>query len=342
MKLRGLFLVPVVALSLATPGYAANRAPATADAGELVWPLPPDPPRIRYVETLRGDDHYAKKKGRWKRFLVGPDTDPGLTLHKPYGVVSDVRGRIYVSDTGLGAVVVFDPENREVRTLGQNGRVRLSTPVGLAIDERGRLFVSDPSLDTVFCFDEEERVALALGHSEGMQNPSGIAIDRQRHRLYVADSHLHEILVYTTDGAFVTRWGKRGSGAGQLNFPTNVAIAPNGDLYVVDTGNFRVQVFDPEGRVKSSFGEAGDGFGSFHRPKGIALDSDGHAYVVDAAFNNFQIFDGDGRLLLFVGAAGQEPGSFWLPAGIHIDAQDHVYVVDQINRRVQVFQYLGE
>jgi len=318
------------------------RKQAVPNASELVWPLPPDPPRIRYIDALHGATDMVKKRGAWKRLLLGPQTDPGITLHKPYGVVTDVLGRIYVSDTGLGAVLVFDPKAKEVRTLGTEGRGRLVTPVGLALDEQGRLFVSDVSLDTVFCFDEHEKVALALGRKEGMRNPAGLAIDKRRHRLYVADSHLHQILIYSTEGVFLDRWGSRGSEAGQFNYPTNVALDGDGNVYVVDTGNFRVQILDPEGEVLSTFGEAGDTLGSFHRPKGIAVDSQGHVYVADAAFNNFQIFDREGQLLLFVGGAGREPGTFWLPAGLHIDSQDRVFVADQINRRVQVFQFLGE
>ena len=83
-------------------------------------------------------------------------------------------------------------------------------------------------------------------------------MDRGRGRLYVADSHLHRIFVYGTDGRFVGAWGARGSGKGEFNFPTNIALDGKGNVYVVDTGNFRVQVFDSEGRFLSAFGEAGD------------------------------------------------------------------------------------
>ena len=333
-------LTALLFLVLMAPAITA-RSPNDSNSSELVWPPPPDPPRIRYIDTLRGEDQYKKKPSAWRRLLLGPEQDEGIQLKKPYGVVTDTMGRIYVSDTGLGAVVVFDPHEKDVHLLGNTGRVRLVTPIGMAVDEKGRLFVSDASLDTVFCFDEREEVVLALGRKEGLQNPAGIVVDRARHRLYVADSHLHAVHVYSTDGVHLGSWGTRGSGDGQFNFPTNLSLDEKGNLYVVDTGNFRVQMFDPDGNFRSSFGRAGDGFGSFHRPKGVALDSEGHIYVVDAAFNNFQVFDPEGHLLLFVGATGREPGTFWLPAGIHIDGRDRIFVVDQVNRRVQVFEYLG-
>jgi DNA-binding beta-propeller fold protein YncE len=342
MRVRILICVLVLLSLSAHVGARTRRGKTTPSSTDLVWPLPPDPPRIRYLEALHGSTDLAKKRGAWKRFVLGPETDPGITLVKPYDVVTDVLGRVYVSDTGLGAVLIFDHEAKEIRTLGAQGRGRLVTPVGLALDGQGRLFVADVSLDTVFCYDEREEVVLALGRKEGMRNPAGLAIDKQRHRLYVADSHLHQILIYSTEGVFLDRWGSRGSDAGQFNFPTNVTLDAQGNVYVVDTGNFRVQIFDPEGGISTTFGEAGDSLGSFHRPKGIGVDSQGHVYVADAAFNNFQIFDRQGRLLLFVGATGHEAGTFWLPAGLHIDGRDRIFVADQINRRVQVFQFLAE
>ncbi|MFQ5876446.1 MAG: 6-bladed beta-propeller [Acidobacteriota bacterium] len=343
--IRGILPLLLIALAPA-PGAAGADGRRRSDRGrpaaELVWPLPPDPPRIRYVDSLRGSSNFRKKPSRWRRFLLGPETDRGISLRKPYGVTTDAAGRVYVSDTGLGAVVVFDRDAREVRLLGHEGRVGLVTPIGLALDERGRLFVSDADLDRVFCFGGEGEVLLSLGREEGLHNPAGLAIDTVRHRLYVADSHLHRIFLYSTDGLYLTAWGSRGRAEGHFNFPTNLALDAGGNLHVVDTGNFRVQIFSPDGEFLSAFGEIGDGPGRFHRPKGIGLDSEGHIYVADAAFNNFQIFNQGGELLLFVGTLGSGPGNFWLPAGIHVDRSDRIYVVDQINARVQIFQYLPE
>ncbi len=311
-------------------------------SGDLAWPLPPDTPRIQYIKSYSGAADFRKKPSRWRRVLVGPEVDKGIKLKKPYGVTTDDAGKMYVTDTGLGAVLVFDESEKKVRVLGQEGQVRLVTPIGLAVATDGSVFVSDADLNQVFRFSAEGRMDLSLGKAEGLQNPTGIALDRTRSRLYVADSHLHKLFIYSTDGEFIGSWGDRGPGPGQFNYPTNLAVDRQGNVRVVDTGNFRVQVFSPEGKFLSTFGEAGDSFGSFSRPKGIAIDSEGHTYVVDAAFNNYQIFDDEGQLLLFVGSLGSDPGRFWLPAGIHIDDNDRVFVVDQLNRRVQVFQYLPE
>ncbi|UCF67164.1 MAG: SMP-30/gluconolactonase/LRE family protein [Acidobacteriota bacterium] len=278
-----------------------NRVETGASTVELVWPLPPDQPRIRYLGTLTGESDYQKNESRFRRFLLGRRTEPGVSLHKPYGVTTDSAGRIYVSDTGLGTIVVFDETARQVNVLTDEGGVRLVTPIGMAIDRDDRLFVADADLNQVFCIGPDGQLLMSIGASEKLQNPTGVAIDQARGRLYVVDSHLHKLFIYDLAGRLLETWGSRGSIAGTFNFPTNIALDPSGNVYVVDTGNFRVQVFDPDGKLLIAFGEAGDGSGSFHRPKGIALDSDQNIYVVDAAFNNFQIFDREGQLLLFVG-----------------------------------------
>lgn len=323
------------------PQPAALQAPPASVANELVWPLPPDPPRVRFVAAYSGEADFKKKAGGFKRLLLGPEPPSAVALKKPYGVAASDDGRIYVTDTGSATVFAFDPARREVRQLGVEGRVHFRVPTGIAVDGAGRVFVADSGLAAIYCFDAAGKPVMSLGGKE-LQSPAGLAIDRARHRLYAADSRGHRILSWDIDsGRFVAAWGTRGGGDGQFNYPTNLAVDKAGRVYVTDTGNFRVAILDADGRFVRAFGDAGDAMGHFHRPKGIGVDSAGHVYVSDAAFNNYQIFDDTGQLLLWIGGTGRDPGTFWLPAGLYVDAKDRVYVVDQANARVQVFQYLG-
>jgi sugar lactone lactonase YvrE len=305
---------------------------------ELVWPNPPDDPRIRFVRTLSSIDEFGKS-GSWVDRVFGEGKSS--ILAKPYGVTTDLSGKVYVTDSGQGAVWVFDEENAEVRLLGISGQGKLVEPIGVAVDNtQGIVFVSDVRLQRVFGYDPEGELAVAIGKQGEFDNPSGLAVDESGGRLYVADPRNHRIRVYgTSDGEFLFEFGQRGSEEGEMNFPTNLFVS-NRKLYITDTGNFRIQIFDLDGNYLGGFGKVGDSPGQLARPKGVAVDKDGHIYIVDAAFDNFQIFDEEGRLYLFVGSAGHRPGYFWLPAGIHIDHRDRIYVADSYNRRIQVFQYL--
>lgn len=326
-------------VSLAGMFGCASPPAAKKDYGSLVWPLPPDPPRIKFVAAYHGQDDLTEKD-ELKSMLLG-DEDAGLALRKPYGVTASADGKlIYVTDTKLRAVVVFDLEKKEMRPLKTDALGGMYNPLEIRLDKQGRIFVTDSERKEVLVFSQDGKTLMALGKTEGIGRPTGLALDERRNRVYVADTVKHQVVVYDLAGKHLFTFGERGSEPGQLNYPVNLAVDADGRLLVTDSGNFRVQVFDGDGKFISSFGEIGDTYGTFSRPKGIALDSDSNVYAVDAAFNNFQIFNREGKLLLFVGALGRDPGMFWLPAGVFIDPMDRIYVADSINERIQVFQYL--
>jgi DNA-binding beta-propeller fold protein YncE len=260
---------------------------------------------------------------------------------KPYGIAVAPDGRVYVTDTVARRVFVFDPEMKTVTFVGEDGAGKLTKPVGVALDGEGKVFVADATLNRVFGYAPDGSLAVAIGHEGELESPSGLAIDRVRKRMYVADSKKHQVFCYSTvDGSAERTIGHRGGDPGEFNFPTNLFVDGRGRLYVADTLNFRIQIFDPNGTFVSMFGTQGDTPGTLNRPKGVGVDSEGHIYVADSSFNNFQVFNADGQLLLFVGSAGGGPGEFFLPAGLYVDHRDRIYVADQGNARVQVFQYL--
>jgi sugar lactone lactonase YvrE len=310
----------------------------------LVWPLPPEPPRVRYLTSYHGSiDFTTKKPGRWKTALLGNsiDTAPSDTFVKPYAAAVSPTGRIYVTDTAARRVFALDPDKRAVSTIGDSGGSAFSKPVGVAVDAAGDVFVSDATLKRVLRFTKDGTFIAAIGRDGELDNPAGLAIDRVRQLLYVVDSGRHQVVVYSVvDGSRVRTLGSRGGADGEFNFPTNACVDGAGQLFIADTMNFRVQVFDPNGVFIRTFGTLGDTPGTFNRPKGIAVDSEGHIYVADSAFANIQIFDPEGRLLLFVGHGGGEAGQFFLPAGLYVDERDRIYVADQGNSRLQVFQYI--
>jgi len=323
----------------------AKAPAASASAPALVWPLPPEQPRIKFVRSYQGvDDFKTKKKSRFTSLMLGPQDADGQSsdhLVKPYGVATTSTGKLWVTDTASRRLFAFDPTAQAVTFFEGDGAGRLVKPIGVAVDEQDNLFVADGTLKRVFGYTPQGRMFLAIGKDGEFQTPSGLAIDRARHVLYVTDSSLHVVKCYSdVDGHEVRTIGSRGDGPGQFNFPTNVALDRQGRIYVADTFNFRVQIFEADGTFVKAFGTPGDSPGTFNRAKGIGVDSEGHIYVLDAGFNNFQIFDDTGQLLLFVGAPGRRPGEFFLPAGLYVDGEDRIYVADQANARIQVFQYL--
>lgn len=334
--LWGPAFLPADAFSLSGQGKKAAEP-------ELVWPLPPEPPRIKYLMSLSSSQDVGAPRSwlrRIWRHLVGSEEE---RMVKPYGVVTSGDGRrVYVADTAARRVHRFDLQEGRYRQISETPEGRLLSPIGVALDRSERLYVSDSVLKRVYVYDREGRPRGVIGQGEELERPTGLAIDPREGRLYLADTLAHKVWVYDLRGKLRYAFGKRGSSPGEFNFPTNLFVDREGRVYVTDSMNFRVQMFDKRGQYLAGFGRLGDGVGDFSNPKGIAVDSQGHIYVVDALFDAVQIFDRQGRILLSFGSPGQGPGDFWLPAGLHIDPQDRIYVADSYNRRVQVFRFLGE
>jgi DNA-binding beta-propeller fold protein YncE len=311
-----------------------------------VFPSAPDEPRFYFERSLYTSADVLKedKNADLRRMLTG-ESRTGEGLGKPYGVAV-YHGRVYVSDTALHAVVVFDIPGQRFFKIGDDDPGKLAMPIGLDVDGKGNLYVVDSAAKQVQVYDKDGNFLRTLAGSKWFLKPSGIAVDAEGKRVYVVDTggvtnEEHRIRVFDgPTGAHVLDIGKRGTGNGEFNLPRDVVVGLDGLIYVVDGGNFRVQVFKPDGTFVRVFGGVGRQSGQFSRPKEAAVDPDGNVYIVDSAFGNFQIFNTSGQLLLPVGGRSEKDGmaKYMLPSGIAIDGDGRVYVVDQFFRKVEVYR----
>jgi sugar lactone lactonase YvrE len=333
------------AVVLLLPGCAQPKGEVFPPLDEpLVWPAAPETPRIRYVGALETTADLKAGRNVIESIgaaLFGPEDERSMLT--PFALNSDSRGRLFVCDSNAQVVHVFDLDRRTYDQWRPDDEEDpgFAQPVGIAIDGADRVLVADSVGGSIVAFDSNGTFLGRIGESH-LQRPGGLAFDRSRQRLFVADVAAHQIVVLSPEGALLDRIGGRGVAPGQFNYPTNVALDSKGRLYVSDTLNFRVQVLTPDLEPLRIIGRKGDLPGYFSQPKGLALDSEDHLYVVDAHFEAVQIFDREGRLLMTFGEEGRGPGQFWLPAGIHIDVNDRIWIADSYNRRVQVFDYLPE
>jgi DNA-binding beta-propeller fold protein YncE len=334
--LLGLLLITAVVASCAPPSTRQNAEPSPPAP---VWPQPPARPRVRFVKTVARPADLGIKPSFWQRvgqLVVGREEE---WLIRPTAVAA--TGQVmYVADAGAQALWVLDAGAGRFRKVQKTKTDTLVSPVALAVGGEGRIYLADSFLAKVFVYDTELKLVATIA-DPNWRRPAGLAFDKARERLYVADSAAHRIWIHGRDGRPMGRIGERGAGDGEFNFPTHVAVGAGDMVYVTDSLGFRVQEFAPDGRFVSKFGQHGDSSGDFAMPKGVAVDSEGHVYVVDALFDAVQIFDRRGRFLLAFGERGLGPGQFWLPAGAFIDPADRIYVADAYNQRIQIFEYLA-
>ena len=318
---------------------ATRPAQSPRPSPALVWPAPPDEPRIAYVRSLQSPADFGVKPsvfGRFARWLTGEANDGGPFI-KPFGIALDDQANLCFTDTGANAVYCFNPASTTLSRWEQVGSIRFIAPVAVA--KHGPvLYVADSARGSVVVFDEQGRLISEI--KAGLQRPSGLTI--VSNRLFVADSKAQSVLIFDLQGQPAGQIGQRGDGEGEFNFPTHICSDTAGRLYVTDSINGRVQIFDTEGQFLRQIGRLGDVPGRFSRPKGLATDRHDHLYVLDANLDNVQVFDLEGHLLMILGGAGNQPGEFWLPNGIAISANNEIYIADSYNRRIQVFKFIGQ
>jgi DNA-binding beta-propeller fold protein YncE len=78
---------------------------------------------------------------------------------------------------------------------------------------------------------------------------------------------------------FLFKWGSFGSGDGQFDRPSGVAVDSLDNVYVADTHHNRVQKFTSDGTFITKWGSYGSGDGQFMNPFDVAVDSSDNVYV---------------------------------------------------------------
>jgi len=203
----------------------------------------------------------------------------------------------YESD--LDSVVKFDADGNAVMSFGGGMFV---WPHGIDVDAQGNVWVTDAVTENRRPEDEPK------GHRVVKFSPTG------------------EVLMT------LGRLGEPGSGPNHFNSPSDVVVAPNGNIFVADghgdDTNNRVVKFAPDGTFIKAWGKTGYGPGEFRTLHAIAMDSRGRILVGDRSNNRVQIFDQDGNFLASWTQFGR-------PSGIFIDQQDRILVADSESDDVQ-------
>jgi sugar lactone lactonase YvrE len=221
----------------------------------------------------------------------------------------------------------------EGRTWGATSAVEIA-PDGKSIwvgERCGANTCAGSSLPALLRFDENGTLATSFG--AGMfVFPHGIHVDRGGN-VWLTDARGkdgkgHQVFKFSPEGKLLLTLGKAGvtgEGPDVFNQPSDVVVAPSGEIFVADghdeNSNARIVKFSKDGTFIKTWGKRGTAAGEFDTPHGLAFDSRGRLFVADRGNNRIQIFDQDGKFL-------EEWKQFGRPSGIYIDRNDVIYVTD--------------
>ena len=170
-------------------------------------------------------------------------------LQRPTGL-SIAHDRLYVTDAGRHAIVLFDLKGKYVSEFGQRGAGAGEFNFPISITARSP--------------DASE--------------------------LFVVDALNYRVQEFDSAGRFLSTFGQQGNVAGRLASPKAIALDADGDLYVTDALMDNLQIFDPTGKLLLIVGHSGMRDGEFSSPNGIAIDRDNRIYVIETLNRRIQIF----------------------------------------------------
>jgi hypothetical protein len=228
-----------------------------------------------------------------------------------HGVVQDSQGHIYIHHTvfadseSADSMVVFDDKGRFVRSWGKQFR---GVAHGLHIRKEGR----------------DEFLYLTVNATNPRLTP------QPEMQAVVVKTTLSGEIVWKIQGPpDIAQYKTSADGPPPRYNPTNLAIAPNGDIYVGDGyGSYYINQYNRKAEYIRTFGGKGSDPGQLNEPHGIWMDTRGAdpvLVVADRRNNRLQRFTLDGRHIDFI-------TGFRLPC--HFDERRGLVVVPDLHGRV--------
>lgn len=159
---------------------------------------------------------------------------------QPADIAFDQSGNKYVADYGYHAIIKYDATGEYVTHWD------LFNPIEIAVDGSSDQVYVARVTDEVHIFDDNGNPLHTFGSSGSgdgeFDRIRDIAVDDTY--IYVADLLNHRVQIFNkSDRSFLTSVGGHGTGNGQLNNPSGLAVGSDRQLYVADAYNGRIQLF---------------------------------------------------------------------------------------------------
>jgi DNA-binding beta-propeller fold protein YncE len=264
---------------------------------------------------------------------------PAEALASPLRLTITKRGRLVVSDSEHGTVLLVDPVSLQPeQALEIQGK-----PMGVALLGK-RLFVGNATTRTIEVYHAQGGELMRSFGANAVEYPSDLAVDDVLGLVFAVDGATREVKVFDVRGAPRGTISGPGATPDRLRSPTAVAVDPvRGEVYISDYGDdggyASVKIFDYAGNFIDEISGAGScGMlgcnGGFSRPQGLVVDGQGKIYFADAVLAQVLVYDR--ATLERVEALGSRAAGIRLPLDVAVGEAGEVYVTSNRTRSVEM------
>jgi sugar lactone lactonase YvrE len=221
---------------------------------------------------------------------------------------------------------------------------------GIVVDSQDNVFVFHTETPSVIKFDKNGNYLSSWGEEfEGGAHGFLLHKEGNEEFFYITDTKRGLMVKLTIDGWPVLTLGTPDMPDVYNNerkfIPTDVCVAPNGDIYVTDGyGQNWIHQYDTKGSLIRSWGGTGSELGRMKCPHGISIDMRGpepEVYVADRGNFRIQVFTLDGKHKRFIVNDMDMPCSFYYDGDemFFPDLHSRVTIFDKNDRLIT---HLGE
>jgi sugar lactone lactonase YvrE len=138
-------------------------------------------------------------------------------------------------------------------------------------------------------------------------------------------------LILTGAYVLIDSLGNQGSGDGQFQNPTGLALGNDSSVWVADVNNNRIEKFNFKGNFLAKLGVLGSDSGKFNVPVDIAVDPLGNIFVADQQNNKVQKFNNQQNWMASLDSGLSRPQC------IAVDSRGNLYVNEITSPKIKKY-----